>query len=319
MLSYIKENCNIRQIDITIDEILSSKAIWLDLVDMLPEEEVRIEKILGIDVPNAEETLNISISQRLYEENNAIYLTITLYINKTDDIYNLLPHTFTFIITKERLITVRDSDSEISLKYFTDHQNYIEKPSLLVFITILKNIIDKLASFYEIIGHELDNKNDQLLNTNSSDINYKSMLKIITSLGNSISKTRESIGTVMRMLIFLSKSDLISHNENFINTVKIYLKDLGAISDHANFLSNKTTFLLDATLGLINIEQNNIMKIFSVTSVIFTPPMLIGCIYGMNFEFMPELKLKFGYLYALFFMLIAAYMPYRYFKKKKWL
>jgi len=95
--------------------------------------------------------------------------------------------------------------------------------------------------------------------------------------------------------------------------------DVVALSEHANFLANKITFLLDAILGLVNIEQSNIIKLFSVAAVIFLPPTLIASIYGMNFKFMPELSWKFGYALAIGMMILAAWLPYKYFKYRKWL
>ena len=96
-------------------------------------------------------------------------------------------------------------------------------------------------------------------------------------------------------------------------------KDIASLSDHANFLSTKINFLLDGTLGMVSIEQNNIIKIFSVAAVIFLPPTLIASIYGMNFHVMPELSWKYGYLLSISFMLLAAWLPYKYFKYRKWL
>jgi magnesium transporter len=96
-------------------------------------------------------------------------------------------------------------------------------------------------------------------------------------------------------------------------------RDVGSLSDHATYLTNKITFLLDAMLGVVNIQQNNIIKIFSVAAVVFMPPTLIASIYGMNFKHMPELEWVPGYPFALFLMLLAAVLPYVYFKWRKWL
>jgi magnesium transporter len=96
-------------------------------------------------------------------------------------------------------------------------------------------------------------------------------------------------------------------------------RDILSLSDHASFIANKLTFMLEATLGLINIEQNNIIKIFSVAAVVFLPPTLIASIYGMNFEHMPELRWMLGYPFALLVMVVSAILPYVYFKRRGWL
>ena len=96
-------------------------------------------------------------------------------------------------------------------------------------------------------------------------------------------------------------------------------RDVLALSDHASFLANKSSFMLQATLGLINIEQNNIIKIFSVAAAVFLPPTLIASIYGMNFHFMPELDKSYGYPLALVLMTFSAVIPYVYFRRRGWL
>jgi magnesium transporter len=101
--------------------------------------------------------------------------------------------------------------------------------------------------------------------------------------------------------------------------IKTLSRDLGSITDHANFLAGKVNFLLDATLGLINIEQNAIIKIFTVAAVAFLPPTLIASIYGMNFDFMPELKWHYGYLVAIGLMILSAVLPMWYFRRRGWL
>jgi magnesium transporter len=101
--------------------------------------------------------------------------------------------------------------------------------------------------------------------------------------------------------------------------LSILTKDIASLSDHANFLSAKVNFLLDATLGMVNIEQNNIIKLFSVAAVIFLPPTLVASIYGMNFQFIPELSWRYGYLFSIGMICLAAWLPYKYFKYRKWL
>jgi magnesium transporter len=101
--------------------------------------------------------------------------------------------------------------------------------------------------------------------------------------------------------------------------IKVLQRDVGSLSDHDSFLSAKVSFLLDATLGLINLEQNQIIKIFSIAAVVLLPPTLVASIYGMNFDFMPELQWLFGYPFAICLMIVSAVLPYLYFKRQGWL
>ena len=137
--------------------------------------------------------------------------------------------------------------------------------------------------------------------------------------GDLNTKARESLLTFNRLMGYFTQtvSSRID-NEDQIRLASL-IKDIASLNDHANFLSTKINFLLDATLGLVNIEQNNIIKIFSVAAVIFLPPTLIASIYGMNFHFIPELSWKYGYLFSIFLIILAAWFPYKYFKYRKWL
>jgi magnesium transporter len=132
-------------------------------------------------------------------------------------------------------------------------------------------------------------------------------------------KVCESLVTFNRLIPFFSQMAGSRINDERLQRLGTLGKDINSLSDHAIFLSSKVNFLLDATLGMVNIEQNNIIKIFSVAAVIFLPPTLVASIYGMNFHIMPELEWHYGYVYALGMILLAAWLPYKYFKHKKWL
>jgi magnesium transporter len=133
---------------------------------------------------------------------------------------------------------------------------------------------------------------------------------------------RESLVSIGRLLIFAAneaETEGMRWPKDQRALLKSMLRDSQSLSDHATYLSNKITFLLDAMVGVVTIEQNNIIKIFSVAAVAFLPPTLIASIYGMNFKHMPELNWEYGYLVAIFLMVLAAILPYLYFKWRKWL
>jgi magnesium transporter len=326
LLIYIKEQGLIKIKSISLDQEIPENTVWIDLVNITQDEENKLEEYFNIDIPTHEETRNISVSNRLYEKQNAIFMTITIYLSQDGNLCNLEAHNISFVIVKGILITIRDIDSNIfdSLLHSVEPKHIsLENVCFALMIILLEKIINDTAAFLENIGHNLDQQNENIINpapTNDSNkINYKTLLKEITNIGSSVSKTSESLIIFNRMLTFLSQSDLIKSQENHINHIKIFLKDIDALRSHTSFLSNKISFLLDATLGLINIEQNNIIKIFSVVSVIFMPPTLIASIYGMNFDIIPELNWVGGYPFAIIMMLISSWIPYKYFKKQKWL
>jgi magnesium transporter len=149
---------------------------------------------------------------------------------------------------------------------------------------------------------------------------YQSTLRALGRYADLISKVRESLVSVERILLFLSASYRTARVPlEMRERVKTTLRDVTSLEEHASFLNNKIQFLLDATLGLVNLEQNNIIKLFSVMAVVFMPPTLIASIYGMNFKFIPELEWSFGYPMAVLMMVGAAVFPYAFFRWKKWL
>ncbi|MDH4259678.1 MAG: magnesium transporter, partial [Gammaproteobacteria bacterium] len=155
--------------------------------------------------------------------------------------------------------------------------------------------------------------------TPSQARNLRAVMERIGRDGDLTSKARESLVSLARQLTFIQQSPAVQIPKEVLTRYRSMSRDVLALSDHASFLANKSGFMLQATLGLINIEQNNIIKIFSVAAAVFLPPTLIASIYGMNFHFMPELGWPFGYPLALGLILVSAVLPYFYFRRRGWL
>ena len=156
----------------------------------------------------------------------------------------------------------------------------------------------------------------------SRDLNkirdYSEILGRIGRCGNLIAKVKESLVSLDRLVAFAALT-LGKGNKTVAPRLKTVARDINSLSDHVNYLSNNVTFVLDATLGFISIEQNAIIKIFSVVAFIFLPPTLVASIYGMNFKIMPELDWTFGYPMALCLMVVSAVLPWLFFKRRGWL
>lgn len=324
MFIYTLENQTIYKQSLILDSTIPPNTVWIDLINVTEEEEQKLENLLHINVPTPEETQNVSISNRLYEEDNAIYMSITSFVNQDKNIDELKPEIITFIVTQGILITSRDTDFNLFGHHFISfaRKTSSENIALTLLLMFLENIINDTAAILEEIGHDLDIQNRNLLNssTNKDDpkFSHQSILRETTIAGNTVSKVRESLTSFNRMAIFLAQSTFLNKKSKTIEHLRNILSDITALSDQATFISSKIIFLLDATLGQINIEQTNIIKIFSLVSVIFLPPLLIASIYGMNFKFIPELNWVISYPLVLIFMILASWLPYKYFKKKKW-
>ena len=174
----------------------------------------------------------------------------------------------------------------------------------------------------ERVGTELDETSAGIFaprrkGGNSRDL--RAVMQRIGRAGDLVSKSRESLISLNRFLSFVQQSGALELPHELRSRFRTLTHDVMALSDHASFLNTKSSFLLEATLGLINSEQNDIIKIFSVAAVVFLPPTLIASIYGMNFHFIPELDWPFGYPLAILLMVFSAVVPYWLFKRRGWL
>jgi magnesium transporter len=301
-----------------------SKVVWADIFNPNREEEVLLESILKTEVPTHYEMHEIELSSRLYQKNGALYCTAFLITNSESDEPEL--HSITFILKDNCLATVRYSEP----KSFKNYAMCLEKVpeqgfhGNTVFAGLIEFVVDRLADFLDKISHNLDALastifGSKLKTEKDTKIDFEAILKEIGRNGNSISKSKESLISINRMLGFVHQTNYFKLDSDECNRVATMIKDVSALTDHSSFLSNKVNFLLDASLGMIGIQQNAIIKIFSVAAVIFLPPTLIASIYGMNFASMPELSWGFGYPFAVILMIISAYIPYKLFKKNNWL
>jgi magnesium transporter len=296
-------------------------AAWLDLVSPSAEEEHRVEAVLGVDVPTREEMQEIEASSRLYEENGALYMTATLLARSETDFPQATA--VTFILSGDRLATVRYSEPQPFAAFVAKGQRSpgAYQRGDVILAGLLDAIIDRLADILERVGIEVDDISETVFQQATGPVrSFQEVLRRLGRKGDLTSKARESLFGIERLLIFFSQSCARDEKGQDLRArVETMIRDVRSLADHSTFLSGKVTFLLDATLGMINIEQNAIIKIFSVVAVVFLPPTLIASIYGMNFDFMPELHWWLGYPLAICLMIGSALAPFLYFKRRGWL
>jgi magnesium transporter len=194
-----------------------------------------------------------------------------------------------------------------------------------ILMGLLEAIVDRLADVLERAGRDIDALSQDIFQSaetkaSKRDRNFQRVLQTIGRKEGLASDIRDSLMTLQRLSGFLGNAFVQDKNSKDLRArVKVLTRDVMSLTDHVSFLSQKITFLLDATLGMINIEQNGIIKIFSVAAVVFLPPTLVASIYGMNFDIMPELNWTFGYPVALGLMVVSAVLPFWYFKRRGWL
>lgn len=311
-----------QEISLANKDILQ-EAIWIDLFDPLQAEIELVEKYLNLEIPTRSDMEEIETSSRLYQENSFLFMIATMFARS--DTMNLKLDPVTFILTDKSLITVRYIELQ-SFDLFLAHRrknDYPNDDSILLFIALLEANIDCLADIIEFTGHRLEDYSRKIFHPQTErdtpKPDYRQFLQQLGLNGDLNSKTRESLMIFNRLVSFFKQTAGARIHIAEQTRLSTLSNDVLTLSDHATFIANKVIFLLEATLGMVNIEQNNIIKIFSVAAVIFLPPTLIASFYGMNFHFIPELSWKFGYLYVIGLMLLSSWLPYRYFKYRKWL
>jgi magnesium transporter len=303
---------------------IPEQCVWVDLLEPTLAEERAVERLLKIDVPSREEMREIETSNRLYEENGTLYMTTTVVTKIDTD----RPESaaITFILSHNRLITNRYVDPLPFRRFIAYSERHpgaaTSAPAILA--GLLESIIERTADVLERVGLGLDDLSANVFAAPSTKgaaraRDLRGVMERIGRDGDLTSKARESLVTLGRQLTFIQQATAVQIPKDQLARYRSMSRDVLALSDHASFLANKSSFMLQATLGLINIEQNNIIKIFSVAAAVFLPPTLIASSYGMNFRFMPELDWPYGYAFALGLMLVSALLPYIYFRRRGWL
>lgn len=303
---------------------LPADAVWIDLLSPTREEELYIERGLGIAVPTRDEMVEIEPSSRLYREGDAIVVIANLLAGVGEA--TPVSTAVSFVLTPTHLVTIRYAEPKVFAIFAAHVQRspMMCTDATMTLIHLLDAIVDRLADVLEHAASEMDNisrstfrrgANRQQRMTNAA---LQVLLERIGNAQDIVSKSRDSAVSLARLISFLAFA-LGKDKNGTQGHLKSLSRDVASLTDHATYLAGNITFLLDAALGLINIEQNAIIKIFSVAAVIFMPPTLVASIYGMNFHHMPELNLTFGYPMAIGIMVLSAILPYLFFKGRGWL
>lgn len=296
--------------------------VWVDLLTPTREEEKFIEAQLGFILPTRADMVEIELSSRLYTENNEHFMTVTMIAHSDSDTVDPLLDPVTFVLSKQQLITIRYIEPQ-SFRLFdlqAEKLTATHRDPVSLLATLLDITIDRLADILELVGHRLDTYSQTIFNKKASTKHdYHQLMQQMGAIADLNTKARESLVTFHRLLTFFAGILEAKLYKEKIAHLSSITTDIIALSDHASFLSTKINFLLDATLGMVNIEQNGVIKTLSIAAVIFLPPTLIASIYGMNFHNMPELSWQYGYFVVLGIMSVSTWLPYKYFKYRKWL
>ncbi|MFX4238505.1 magnesium/cobalt transporter CorA [Aliarcobacter butzleri] len=290
-----------------------SSVIWIDMLLPTIDEIRAVENLFDMKFPTKQESEEIELSSRYWEEDNRIEINSYFLINETKEAFN---ETVSFILQGELLISVRykklQSFNTFTKKLLTSPREF--KNGYSIFCQIIDIRIDADADIIENLSKEITKIRKHVFTDYSND--DEDILEKISTFEDLNMKIRENLTDKQRILNSLLKSQKFLDDKS---ELPIMLKDIRSLIDHTNFNFERLDYLQNIFIGLLSIEQNKVIKIFTIVNVIFLPPTLIASIYGMNFDFMPELHFEYGYLYSIAFMILAAVTPLIIFKKKGWI
>ena len=290
-----------------------SSVIWIDMLLPTIEEIRAVENMFDMHFPTKQESEEIELSSRYWEENNRIEINSYFLINDAKSAFN---ETVSFILQGSLLISVRykklQSFNTFTKKLLISPREF--KTGYSIFCQIIDIRIDADADTIENLSKEITKIRKHVFTDYSND--DEEILEKISTFEDLNMKIRENLTDKQRILNSLLKSQKFVDDKH---ELPIMLKDIKSLIEHTNFNFERLDYLQNIFIGILSIEQNKVIKIFTIVNVIFLQPTLIAGIYGMNFDFMPELHWEYGYLISIGFMILAAITPVIIFKKKGWI
>ena len=302
----------------------SGKPVWIDLFDPTPEETARVESEWHLQVPSRAELEEIESSSRLSLRNGEIHVNMPVVAHEHED----RPTALGFVLTKSALLTVRFTHLhgfDIAIERFGQGEG--AKTSAEVFAALIEGMTDYAADALEQIGMELvgvsrrifrNSRGPRSHNIARSNRDLRQTLGEVGQRGEKLSQIRESLLGLQRIVPYTLDNGKDWIAADISERLHTAIQDLQSLADFEIHLSNKVQFLLDAVLGFINTEQNDIFKVLTIVSVVGIPPTLIASMYGMNFEYMPEYHWHWGYPWGLGLIAISAILPTAWFKWRGW-
>jgi magnesium transporter len=300
-----------------LDKLLESKqqknVIWIDMLRPTRQDIRTIEEMFSVQFPTKQESEEIELSSRYWEEDKRVEINSYFLINSEKNPYN---ETVSFIMQGKVLFSVRYKElgtfNEFSKRFLSSPKEF--KDGYEIFCQILDIRIDADADAIEQLSKEIAVLRKHVFTDYTND--DEEILERISEFEDLNMKIRENVTDKQRILTALLKSTIYTTASEEIT---IMLKDIRSLIEHTNFNFERLDYLQSIFVGMLSIEQNKTVKMFTIVNVIFLPPTLIASIYGMNFALMPELQWKYGYLVAIILMILSAVTPLYVFRKKGWM
>ena len=305
----------LEQVAINAATDLVPGVIWVDAIAPTEEERLWLQEAYSQELPTIDDIYEIEATSRCYENDNGLHIC-SYFLNYADE--NSENISAAFVFNGDRLFTLREEElAAFRLFRLRARKGLVTLTnSKSIMLGLFETKVENLADIVERIAADLEKTSRQVLGNAEHDDN-ESVLTDLAQQEDINGKVRVSMVDLQRMLYLLLRSGILNAEQS--DRLRDIIRDSESLIASTSFLFDKIKFLLDTTLGFINVNQNKIIKIFSVASVVFLPPTMIASVYGMNFSYLPELQWHLGYPWALGLMLASAVAPYLWFRKKKWL
>jgi magnesium transporter len=303
-----------RLVPVDDGESIPDDAVWLDLIDPTEAEHASVAVMLRQKLPATEDVEEIEATARSYEDEAGLHVH-TLFLHLVDGKPRNTSVAFT--LAGELLVTLREREIPAFrlLRMRARHNPEVANDTVCTVLTLFETKIDDLADTLEDLYQGLEAVSANVLEESSSDL--EDALDTLARSEDTSGKVRLCLMDAQRTLTFLLRHGRLA--PGYADRTRELLRDIDSLLPHNSFVFEKINFLMDTAQGFINIEQNQIIKIFSIAAVVFLPPTLIASIYGMNFHYMPELEWAVGYPLALVLMVLSGFAPFWYFRRKGWL
>ncbi len=304
----------------------AADVVWLDLQQPTDEERAAVERVTKLRVPVKADLAEIESSSRLSTEGQVLYLSTPMTYRSLDGVSHTAP--LGFVLSPEHLLTVRFADLPVFDTYAERFSIANRHPcSVGAFLGLLEATVDRLADVLEHVGADLDATSRRVFrpdkagprNAARMDAQLRATLRGVGRAGERLSNIRDSLTGVQRIVLYTHDVARSWIPPDMLPRFMTLRQDITSLTEYDVQLSNKVQFLLDATLGFINIEQNNGIKVLTVVSVVGVPPTLLASVYGMNFKWIPELQWEYGYFYGLAVIIASGILPLVWFKKRGWI
>jgi magnesium transporter len=310
--------CEPVEIDVIGGWVMPPDTLWIDMIEPSHGEDAAVERALGISIPTRAEMSELEASSRLYREGGATYVTADILHRGDDDLPGIDP--VTFVLTKGPMVTIRYFDPR-PFTLFTDKLE--REPALCstgaaMFLNLMEAIIDRASDVLSGLAAKVEGVGVHVFSEGRT-VGFK---HLVTKLGRAHmanSRIEQSLAGLSRVFAFVAVDDWFEHADEPREHLHSLSRDAASLISHNHSVAAGINFQLSAALGLINIEQSSIFKIFSIFTAVLMPPTLIGAIYGMNFDHMPELRWLGGYPFALALMVTSALAPLLYFRRRGWI